>query len=180
MGTINCKVGFLTKTFWMLVRQGSLVLSPRPTGKPTYGNFKIMHRGMLINMPIVLCDHRYTMPATCKTHEKNNPDEMDTNDRCIPNQAHVTDLMQVSTTHFLNRLVVIAVLFCVSGHGSCMCDSYKSESYCDCEQGYLGADCSCPVSTLSCRTQNGTGVCSCYLTYLTTCGTFHHKRDYGC
>ena len=87
----------------------------------------------------------------------------------------VTDLMQVSTTHFLNRLVVIAVLFCVSGHGSCMCDSYKSESYCDCEQGYLGADCSCPVSTLSCRTQNGTGVCSCYLTYLTTCGTFHHE-----
>ncbi|XP_067929236.1 integrin beta-6-like [Watersipora subatra] len=47
--------------------------------------------------------------------------------------------------------------FICSGNGECVCDEYSSTSYCQCFSGFLGQDCSCPVSDSACRSNNGTG-----------------------
>ncbi|KAF6039503.1 pat-3 [Bugula neritina] len=55
-----------------------------------------------------------------------------------------------------------------SGRGNCTCDPHSFLSVCQCESGYLGADCSCPVSDVTCRSKenmevlcNGKGTCNC-------------------
>lgn len=68
----------------------------------------------------------------------------------------------------------------ITGNGRCLCEGYGGISKCSCNSGFKGDDCSCPVSTVKCRANNGTGVrahCVLWVYISHQCLSFVHFRS---